>query len=565
MPEQPRAKLDIDAVGGVREQISAKPAHDRFEQRDAGKADDEHVERRLGPVHEHFVDHHLEEQGRDEREQLQEERGDEHLPQQMAIFPDRAQKPGEVEAPREAQQAGARGHEEEAAVPFRFERGARHEARPRRARRQHERLLGIGLRDQEKPAGFQRRDPRQRRMGEPIPLRAQDARLQPQFLRKPQHIVKAHRVAAEAVHDLARVCGDAMKAQQRHERGDAVRGRLAACVIPWLNVPLGLRGGMIGGRVRTAREPGSRQAHEGQHRGASQKHDRQGVVRHREERPANRREPRQAQRHKQSIKPIARAQVETIKSLVRQSGDNLRLEEEFIQNSSGGSGEEAPPENAQGSKIPPHVAPPLAVVGVGHERGRREDGLLSDGAAMLAAWKRKACGHMLGKQRKRCVAALVRGWDTVATVIAARLEPERCVCAKRVAGQAGHGTRIGLGGNSRGAAAGRTGGRGRIDDIRAAAPIIGERPGRTGVVASKRELHAVRAADHRERSSGRRVSGCCAADIGETGEIERIAEREARYAARVSRRGVELERGVRARGEGHSLARCAENLRLLRP
>ena len=79
MPEQPRAKFDIDAVRRMREEIGAKAAHDRFEQRDADKADDEHIERRLGAMHEHLVDHHLEEQRRDKREELQEERGDEHL------------------------------------------------------------------------------------------------------------------------------------------------------------------------------------------------------------------------------------------------------------------------------------------------------------------------------------------------------------------------------------------------------------------------------------------------------------------------------------------------------
>ena len=52
-------------------------------------------------VHQHLIDDHLEEQRRDERKQLQEERGDQHLAQEMPIFVDRPQKPGDVEPARE--------------------------------------------------------------------------------------------------------------------------------------------------------------------------------------------------------------------------------------------------------------------------------------------------------------------------------------------------------------------------------------------------------------------------------------------------------------------------------
>ena len=52
-------------------------------------------------MHQHLVDHHLEEQRRDEREELQEERGDQHLAEQPAILVDRAQEPGDVESARQ--------------------------------------------------------------------------------------------------------------------------------------------------------------------------------------------------------------------------------------------------------------------------------------------------------------------------------------------------------------------------------------------------------------------------------------------------------------------------------
>ena len=53
----------------------------------------------------HLVDDDLEEQRRDEREELQEERGDQHLAELLAVFVDRAQKPGDVEPARQIRQA----------------------------------------------------------------------------------------------------------------------------------------------------------------------------------------------------------------------------------------------------------------------------------------------------------------------------------------------------------------------------------------------------------------------------------------------------------------------------
>ena len=91
MAEEPRAELDIDAVGGVREEIGPQPAEHRLEDRDRHQADDQHVERAQAAMHQHLVDDDLEEQRRDQREELQEERGDQHLGEQAAVFVDRAE------------------------------------------------------------------------------------------------------------------------------------------------------------------------------------------------------------------------------------------------------------------------------------------------------------------------------------------------------------------------------------------------------------------------------------------------------------------------------------------
>ena len=74
-------------------------------------------------MHQHLVDHDLEEQRRDQREQLQEERGDQHLAEQAAVFVDGAQEPGDVEAPDEIGERARGGSSGRAAVPHRLELG----------------------------------------------------------------------------------------------------------------------------------------------------------------------------------------------------------------------------------------------------------------------------------------------------------------------------------------------------------------------------------------------------------------------------------------------------------
>ena len=75
----------------------------------------------------HLVDDDLKEQRRDKREELQEERGGKDLAKQMAVLVDGADKPADAEAASKARQARATCHEHKAAVPDRFEFGARHQ------------------------------------------------------------------------------------------------------------------------------------------------------------------------------------------------------------------------------------------------------------------------------------------------------------------------------------------------------------------------------------------------------------------------------------------------------
>jgi hypothetical protein len=52
----------------------------------------------------------LKEKRRDQREQLQEKGGDQHFGQEMPIFVDRTEKPGEIETPAEIAQSRPSSH-----------------------------------------------------------------------------------------------------------------------------------------------------------------------------------------------------------------------------------------------------------------------------------------------------------------------------------------------------------------------------------------------------------------------------------------------------------------------
>ena len=127
MAEQPGAQLDVDAVGRVREQIGAQNAQDRLEYADRDKTDDEHVEGAHAAVHEHLVDHDLEEQRRNKGKQLQEERGNKHLAKETAVFVNGAEEPGDVKPTRQINQSRAARHQHETTIPHRLKLGPRHQ------------------------------------------------------------------------------------------------------------------------------------------------------------------------------------------------------------------------------------------------------------------------------------------------------------------------------------------------------------------------------------------------------------------------------------------------------
>jgi hypothetical protein len=75
-------------------------------------------------VHQHLVHHHLEEQRADQGEQLQQEADQQHLAQQLAVFDQAGDEPGEVKLGQFTGQAGAAGDQDQLAHLIRSLPGA---------------------------------------------------------------------------------------------------------------------------------------------------------------------------------------------------------------------------------------------------------------------------------------------------------------------------------------------------------------------------------------------------------------------------------------------------------
>jgi hypothetical protein len=117
------AELDVDAAGGVGEDIAADAGERHFEQHDDQQADGDHIERGHAAMDQYLVHHHLEKQRRDQGEELQDEGNQQHFAEQLAIFDYRGDEPAEVELRQIAGERGARGKQDQLAAPARFEVG----------------------------------------------------------------------------------------------------------------------------------------------------------------------------------------------------------------------------------------------------------------------------------------------------------------------------------------------------------------------------------------------------------------------------------------------------------
>ncbi len=217
MAEEAGAELDVDPVGGVREDIGSQDAEHGLEDRNGDEADDQHVERAEAAVHEHLVDHDLEEQGRDQAEELEEEGRDENARQHLAIFVDRPHEPADVEAARQVEQAGPAGHEDHLAVPLRLELRPGDEGGPRLVRGLDDRLVLADLGEIDELAILHDGDARQGRLQQARPARRHEMRLEAALATAAQDLGDSDGRLAVPMPDLQRVRAHAMKAQEENQ------------------------------------------------------------------------------------------------------------------------------------------------------------------------------------------------------------------------------------------------------------------------------------------------------------------------------------------------------------
>jgi|tagenome__1003787_1003787.scaffolds.fasta_scaffold20941770_1 hypothetical protein len=72
-------------------------------------------------MRQHLVGDDLEEQRRNQGEELQEERGDQHFAEQPAVFVHRLEEPGDIKLARQIRERGAPRHQHDAAGPVLLE------------------------------------------------------------------------------------------------------------------------------------------------------------------------------------------------------------------------------------------------------------------------------------------------------------------------------------------------------------------------------------------------------------------------------------------------------------
>ena len=131
VPKQPRAQFDIDATGGVAEDVGAQRGEYALEHHHDDQSDHQDVKGRQATVHQHLVHHHLKEQRTDQGEQLQEQADGEHFADQAAVLDEAGDEPAEIELRQFASERGAAGDQNQLTGPLGGEDVDRLDRRPR--------------------------------------------------------------------------------------------------------------------------------------------------------------------------------------------------------------------------------------------------------------------------------------------------------------------------------------------------------------------------------------------------------------------------------------------------
>jgi hypothetical protein len=102
--EHRRAEHRIDPIAGVQDEVLPQPGEETRENDEDTHAGGNHNERALRLVHDNLVDDHLRKERRSERQELDEEGGDQHVPPDRLVLQELRYEPAEAE-----RTAGARG------------------------------------------------------------------------------------------------------------------------------------------------------------------------------------------------------------------------------------------------------------------------------------------------------------------------------------------------------------------------------------------------------------------------------------------------------------------------
>lgn len=117
MAEQLAAQFNVELLAGLRIEPCPEPAEHHLPQRHRDEPDRQHLERRQRVVDQHLVDHVLEEQRRGEPKQVERERDQQDLADQLAVAHDLRDEPGHVEASCGPRHTLAGGHQHQRARP----------------------------------------------------------------------------------------------------------------------------------------------------------------------------------------------------------------------------------------------------------------------------------------------------------------------------------------------------------------------------------------------------------------------------------------------------------------
>ena len=183
--------------------------------------DHQDVEGGQAAMHQHLVDHHLEEQRRQQREDLQEERGGEHFAEDPAVFPHRAEKPAEVEAVSEIAERGAARGQDELAGPVCREVGDWQDARLLCGRIDNQYAIGRRLGEQDARAVVVQGNGREWDRGEALHGAANGPRAQAGMPQVADHIADRRNTCTEGLSDLRRLRCQPVEPQQRNKCADA--------------------------------------------------------------------------------------------------------------------------------------------------------------------------------------------------------------------------------------------------------------------------------------------------------------------------------------------------------